>query len=339
MKGYFLALGFILLQWGLSAIADTSSETEVEINARKNVNLWEGDIKLLPGQRAQIERTSDFGGPQNLVLNHSHILWPNGVVPYILDSSASDHPATVKAINEAIEEFHNKTCITLVPRTNEANYVRFIKGRGCWSYVGRIHGSQNVSIGEGCEHKGIVLHEIFHVLGRFHEHSRPDRDKYNRIKESAPSRIVTVSSSANYRGSLDFDNMMWANGGYSALGSYTRSKLANVMFSRELAKRLEGTGVSTYSLHPGVINTELARHIVAGWKIIFAPLLYTLMWFLTKTPKQGAQTTLHCAVSDEAEGITGKYWSNCAVKKPNKLALIDEDCTKLWEYSTEQVKL
>ena len=92
----------------------------------------------------------------------------------------------------------------------------------------------------------------------------------DRIKESAPSRIVNVSSTANYRGSLDFDNMMWANGGYTPWRSYDRSKLANVMFSRELAKRLEGTGVSTYSLHPGIINTELARHAVAGWKIIFA---------------------------------------------------------------------
>uniref|UniRef100_A0A1X7UUG4 Uncharacterized protein n=1 Tax=Amphimedon queenslandica TaxID=400682 RepID=A0A1X7UUG4_AMPQE len=159
------------------------------------------------------------------------------------------------------------------------------------------------------------------------------------IKESAPSRIVTVSSAAHYRGSLNFDDMMWANGGYSTVDSYHRSKLANVMFSRELAKRLEGTGVSTYSLHPGAINTDLTRHMVAGWKIIFAPIFYALMWFLTKTPKQGAQTTLHCAVSEEAEGVTGKYWSNCAVKKPNKLALIDEDCTKLWEYSTEKVKL
>ena len=63
------------------------------------------------------------------------------------------------------------------------------------------------------------------------------------------------------------------------------------------------------------------------------------MWFFTKTPKQGAQTTLHCAVADEAEGVTGKYWSNCAIAQPNKLSLIDEDCTRLWEYSTEQVKL
>ncbi|XP_011404099.1 PREDICTED: retinol dehydrogenase 12-like [Amphimedon queenslandica] len=160
----------------------------------------------------------------------------------------------------------------------------------------------------------------------------------DRIKESAPSRIVTVSSDGHYYGSLDFDDMMWSRS-YKSFGSYTRSKLANVMFSRELAKRLEGTGVSTYSLHPGAINTDLTRHMVAGWKIIFAPIFYALMWFLTKTPKQGAQTTLHCAVSEEAEGVTGKYWSNCAVKKPNKLALIDEDCTKLWEYSTEKVKL
>ena len=92
----------------------------------------------------------------------------------------------------------------------------------------------------------------------------------DRIKESAPSRIVTVSSAAHYQGSLNFDDMMWSNGGYSTIDSYHRSKLANVMFSRELAKRLEGTGVSTYSLHPGVINTELTRHMVAGWKIIFA---------------------------------------------------------------------
>ena len=92
----------------------------------------------------------------------------------------------------------------------------------------------------------------------------------DRIKESAPSRIVNLSSAAHIGGNLDFDNMMWANGGYTPWDSYHRSKLANVMFSRELAKRLEGTGVSTYSLHPGVINTELTRHMVTGWKIIFA---------------------------------------------------------------------
>ncbi|XP_019850137.1 PREDICTED: retinol dehydrogenase 11-like isoform X1 [Amphimedon queenslandica] len=160
----------------------------------------------------------------------------------------------------------------------------------------------------------------------------------DKIKESAPSRIVTVSSVGHYFGSLDFNDMMWSKH-YGSQKSYFRSKLANVMFARELGKRLEGTGVTTYSLHPGSINTELGRHLVAGWKAIFKPILYPISWLLAKTPTQGAQTTLHCAVSEEAEGITGKYWSNCSIAKPNKLALIDEDCKKLWEYSEQQVNL
>ena len=90
----------------------------------------------------------------------------------------------------------------------------------------------------------------------------------DKIKESAPSRIVTVSSLGHYFGSLDFNDMMWSKN-YGSQKSYFRSKLANVMFARELSKRLEGTGVTTYSLHPGSINTELGRHLVAGWKIIF----------------------------------------------------------------------
>lgn len=119
MMGYFLVIGLVLLQWGLIAIASTSTETEAEINARKSrqtlvcntfllctllvtdVNLWEGDIKLLPGQRAQIERAGDFSGPQTLVRTLSYYLWPNGVVPYILDSSASGKlKITLVLINE-----------------------------------------------------------------------------------------------------------------------------------------------------------------------------------------------------------------------------------------------
>ena len=89
----------------------------------------------------------------------------------------------------------------------------------------------------------------------------------DKIKESAPSRIVTVSSLGHHAGSLDFDDMMWSKS-YQSQKSYFRSKLANVMFARELSKRLEGTGVTTYSLHPGAINTELGRYFFSGWKAI-----------------------------------------------------------------------
>jgi NAD(P)-dependent dehydrogenase (short-subunit alcohol dehydrogenase family) len=161
----------------------------------------------------------------------------------------------------------------------------------------------------------------------------------DRIKESSPSRIVNVSSIGHYfAGPLDFNDMMWSKG-YSPWKAYCRSKLANVMFTRELARRLEGTGVSAYSLHPGSIKTELQRHMFEGWRIIFKPLLWVMIVVFWKTPLQGAQTSIHCAVSETCEGVTGKYWTDCVVKKPNKLALVDEDCERLWEYSADKVGL
>ena len=84
----------------------------------------------------------------------------------------------------------------------------------------------------------------------------------DRIKDSSPSRILIVSSHAHYFGSLDFEDMMWSKR-YQPQLAYCRSKLANVMFARELAKRLAGTGVTVYALHPGTVNTELVRHLQA----------------------------------------------------------------------------
>lgn len=86
----------------------------------------------------------------------------------------------------------------------------------------------------------------------------------DRIKESAPSRIITVSSLAHVPGYLDFNDMMWRKRYQSQL-AYCRSKLANIMFSRELAKRVEGSGVTVCSLHPGTVYTELTRYYFSGY--------------------------------------------------------------------------
>ena len=91
----------------------------------------------------------------------------------------------------------------------------------------------------------------------------------DRIKETPNSRIVNVSSHGHYGGSLDFDDMMWEKKPYSWSFAYFRSKLANVMFTSELARRLAGTGVTVYSLHPGSISTELDRYLLRGWRSIF----------------------------------------------------------------------
>ena len=100
-----------------------------------------------------------------------------------------------------------------------------------------------------------------------------------RIKESAPSRIINVSSLGHFFGSLNFDDMMWRKG-YSPGLAYTRSKLANVMFSRELAKRLSGTDVTVCSLHPGSVYTELWRYVIPWY---LSPLLVSLMCTHTHT--------------------------------------------------------
>ena len=89
----------------------------------------------------------------------------------------------------------------------------------------------------------------------------------DRIKESAPSRIVVVSSLAQFTGYLDFDDMMWTKR-YNPQLAYCRSKLANVMFARELAKRVKGSGVTVCSLHPGTVYTEITRYFFSGWLIV-----------------------------------------------------------------------
>ena len=95
----------------------------------------------------------------------------------------------------------------------------------------------------------------------------------DRIKESTPSRIINVASFGHQYGSLDFDDMLWKKR-YSSGLAYTRSKLANIMFTRELAKRLSGSDITVCSLHPGAIYTELGRHLLTGY---LAPLIVSII--------------------------------------------------------------
>ncbi|KAM4602543.1 retinol dehydrogenase 13 isoform 2-T2 [Polymixia lowei] len=157
------------------------------------------------------------------------------------------------------------------------------------------------------------------------------------LKKSAPSRIVIVSSLAHKKGHIHFDDINFDKD-YQREKSYRQSKLANVLFSRELAARLQGTGVTTYSLHPGVIRTELGRYLfptLALWKRIVAqPLL-----MLIKTPWEGAQTTIYCAVEESLENVTGLYYCDCVSKEPAPQALDDITARKLWDLSASMVGL
>ncbi|XP_026072500.1 retinol dehydrogenase 11 [Carassius auratus] len=157
------------------------------------------------------------------------------------------------------------------------------------------------------------------------------------LKKSAPSRVVSVSSLAHDTGKIHFDDINLEEN-YDPLISYRQSKLANVLFTRELALRLKGTGVTTYTLHPGVINTELGRHFFPSlprWKrLLFMPL-----FFFVKTPWQGAQTTIYCAVSESLQDSSGLYYSDCAVKEAAPQGRDDAAARRLWDLSASMVGL
>ena len=157
----------------------------------------------------------------------------------------------------------------------------------------------------------------------------------DRIKGSAPARIVNVSSGAHRRvgSGLDFDDLQSAKG-YSAFRVYGRSKLANIYFTRELARRLQGTGVTVNALHPGVVATGFARDGDAkppfSWLITLARPFF-------RSPEKGAQTSIFVASAPELDGVTGKYFADSKETEPTSIAQDDEAARRLWTASEQLI--
>jgi NAD(P)-dependent dehydrogenase (short-subunit alcohol dehydrogenase family) len=149
------------------------------------------------------------------------------------------------------------------------------------------------------------------------------------LKASAPARIVNVSSHAHEGASVDFDNLQGEKH-FRGMQAYGQSKLANVLFTYELARRLEGSGVTVNALHPGFIATGFARNNGAiynfGMKII-GPFI--------RKPDQGAQTSIYLASSPEVEGISGKYFVDCKAVASSPISHDQALAEKLWQVSLE----
>ncbi|XP_057178951.1 retinol dehydrogenase 12, like isoform X1 [Triplophysa rosa] len=153
------------------------------------------------------------------------------------------------------------------------------------------------------------------------------------IKRSMPARIINVSSMAHQWGTIDLEDIN-SEKSYDKKKAYSQSKLANILFTRSLAKRLEGSGVTAYALHPGVVQTELWRHLNKPQQAV--------MWMVrpfTKTSVQGAQTTIYCAVAPELETESGKYYSDCAPANCSQAALDDDVAQRLWELSCKMLNI
>lgn len=160
----------------------------------------------------------------------------------------------------------------------------------------------------------------------------------DRLKEAPAARIINVSSLAHkFADGMDFDDLNNLKS-YTVYTGYYRSKLANILFTRALAKRLAGTRVTANSLHPGSIRTELYRHFTSGilGKVIyFFSIPVALIFF--KSQWEGAQTTIFCAVDESLEGVSGKYFVDCKVASSSKVSLNDDMAEQLWKVSTQLV--
>ena len=153
-----------------------------------------------------------------------------------------------------------------------------------------------------------------------------------RLTTSAPARIVTVASAAQGLGSINFDDLM-GESRYSGQSAYNQSKLANVMFTYELARRLDGTGVTATVLHPGMTNTGFSSEDPSR---LFAPLVAVMRPFMRK-PAKGAETPIYLASSPEAAGLSGRYFADRAAKESNKSSYDTATTRRLWEVSARLV--
>ncbi|KAL4442102.1 hypothetical protein ABPG77_011363 [Micractinium sp. CCAP 211/92] len=153
--------------------------------------------------------------------------------------------------------------------------------------------------------------------------------------QGTPGRIVVVSSRIHERGRIDLQDLNYKKRPYRPWASYAQSKLANVLFTRELARRLreEGSALEVYCLHPGIVQTNIGSHMglqARSFYLLFAPWL--------KTPEQGAATTVYAATAAELTGHSGAYLQDCRLSAPAKRAESDALAAALWAKSAELVE-
>jgi retinol dehydrogenase 14 len=155
------------------------------------------------------------------------------------------------------------------------------------------------------------------------------------LVKSAPARVVNVASSEHYDATMDLADLGFERAGWGMAKSYGRSKLGNVLFTRALARRLEGKGVTVNAVHPGAVATGIWDY-APGW---MQPMIWLAKKLFMITPEKAARSIIQLASSAEVEGKTGLYFNQLKPKEPSKLAQDDELAEKLWAESARLVKL
>ena len=156
----------------------------------------------------------------------------------------------------------------------------------------------------------------------------------DRLKHSAPARVVTVSSNVQATGRIDFDDLQ-AERSYSGARAYNQSKLANVLFTYELARRLQGTLVTANALHPGVVRTAFGAEDPGSVQRLFTPFMRPFM----KAPGRGAATSIHLASAPDLEQVTGRYFARSKPRRSSKRSYDQAAAARLWQVSAALVGL
>ena len=151
---------------------------------------------------------------------------------------------------------------------------------------------------------------------------------------SSPARIINVSSDAHSGGKIEFDNLQGERS-YSGIGPYGNSKLANILFTNELARRLEGTGVTVNALHPGLVSTGFGKNNPG----LLMKIMGVVIPLIARSPEEGAETSIYLVSSPAVQNITGKYFVDCKVTQPAPQATDSAVAKKLWDVSAEMVHL
>ncbi|KAK2586743.1 hypothetical protein KPH14_011775 [Odynerus spinipes] len=158
------------------------------------------------------------------------------------------------------------------------------------------------------------------------------------LKKSAPSRIINVSSAAHLKSKLKVQDLN-STEHYDPYEAYAQSKLANILFTRELAKRLEGTKITVNAVHPGIVDTEITRHMKFFNSFLSKIIIKPFLWPFIKSPKQGAQTVLYAALDPSLDNVTGSYFSNNQLAEISDEAKDDKLARWLWLVSEKWTKL
>ena len=156
----------------------------------------------------------------------------------------------------------------------------------------------------------------------------------DRLKHSAPARVVTVSSNVQATGRIDFDDLQGERS-YSGARAYNQSKLANVLFTYELARKLLGTLVTANALHPGVVRTAFGAEDPGSVQRLFTPFMRPFM----KAPGRGAATSIYLASAPDLEQVTGRYFARSKPRRSSKRSYDQAAAARLWQVSADLVGL